>query len=157
MLRGGQKKNHKLKKYQKYVSVIMKHRPDRKKNTGSANHISRKQQKNTRSRLCVFLLFTRYDWLSLWFFFCSGDASLLQVHISGTTSTCGFFLSPLLVKISLDRVFIKNIPCSCPCYDMTVPFMFDFRTWVNLLKENYAKDQGGKEGRGWWFLRGHQW
>ena len=23
------------------------------------------------------------------------------------------------------------------------------------MKENYAKDQGGKEGRGWWFLRGH--
>ena len=55
--------------------------------------ISRKQQKNTKSGPCGFLLFTRYDWLSLWFFFCSGDASLLQIHISGTTSTCGFFLS----------------------------------------------------------------
>ena len=43
ILRGGQKKNHKLKQYHKYVSVIMKHRPKRKKpqkNTGSANYIA---------------------------------------------------------------------------------------------------------------------
>ena len=32
-----------------------------------------------------------------------------------------------LVNFSLDRVLIKNIPCSCPCYDMTVPFMFVFQ------------------------------
>ena len=98
----------------------MEHRSNRKQPLAQPI-ISRKLQK---ARVDNYLFFCSLRDMIGWarvFFFSSGDASLLQIHICGTTSTCGFLTRNRRTLHPFGefspRVLIKNIPCSCPCYD----------------------------------------